>query len=154
MCVIVDANVAGLVFRGEPHSDFVPVFDWLRDPRRDGCLVFGGELAAELRRVKGGRSYLLQLSRAGRARQIPDADVRAEERRLARAGACRSNDPHVVALARVSGARTLCTHDGDLQRDFTNCDLISDPRGKVYKRPNHCHLLCHTRSCGLLRRRR
>jgi hypothetical protein len=154
MCVIVDADVASLVFGANPHADFVPVIRWLQGPHRDGCLVFGGQLARELHKVEGARAYLLELTRAGRARQIPDAKLRSEEACVLATGLCKSNDPHVIALARVSGARTLCTHDGDLQRDFTNCDLISDPRGKVYKRPNHRHLLCHTRSCGLLRRRR
>jgi len=154
MCVIVDTSVAGLVFTLVPHNDFLPVFHWLHDPRANGCLVFGGELARELSRVAGARGYLRQLNQAGRARQIPDVEVDADEQCVAQTGLCRSDDPHVVALARVSGARTLCTHDGDLQRDFTNCHLISDPRGKVYQRPNHGHLLCHTRSCGLLRRRR
>ena len=154
MCVIVDASVACLVFRREPHSDFLPVFQWLHDSRADGCLVFGGELTRELRRVQAARGYLRRLNQAGRARRIPDADVDDEEHRVAATGLCCSDDPHIVALARVSGARTLCSHDGDLQGDFTNRDLISDPRGKVYQRPTHVHLLRHTRSCGLLSRRR
>jgi hypothetical protein len=154
MCVIVDANIASLVFRRQPHNDFLPVFRWLYSPRADGCLVFGGQLASELRRVRGGRTYLVQLSRAGRARQIPDAQVDAEEQCVVETGLCRSDDPHVVALARVSGARTLCSHDRDLQRDFKHRALISDPRGKVYQKPGHADLLRHTRSCGLLRHRR
>ena len=148
MCVIVDASVACLVFRRDPDSDFLPVFHWLHDASRDGCLVFGGELARELRRVQGARGYLRQLNQAGRAQRIPDADVDAEEQRVAGTGFCCSDDPHVVALALVSGARTLCSHDRNLQRDFTNRDLISDPRGKVYQRPTHVHLLRHTSSCG------
>ncbi len=154
MCVIVDANVASLLFRREPDCDFLPVFQWLQDPRRDGCLVFGGQLAEELRRVRGGRGYLLQLNRAGRARRIPDAEVGSEERCVLGTGLCRSDDPHIIALARASGARTLCSHDHSLHVDFKNLRLISKPKGKVYQSRTHSGLLTHTTSCGLLRGRR
>jgi hypothetical protein len=154
MCAIVDANVASLVFKKSPHSDFLPVFEWLHDPNKDGCLVFGGHLAQELHRVHGARSYLRALHQAGRAVLIPDAQVRAEESCVARTGLCTSNDPHVIALARASGARTLCSRDGDLHHDFTNPELISRPRGSVYQRREHVHLLRHTTSCGRLRRSR
>jgi hypothetical protein len=50
----------------------------------------------------------------------------------------------------VSGARTLCCDDTRLETDFNNKNLISDPRGSIYKRPSHTHLLKHTSSCGRL----
>ena len=45
---------------------------------------------------------------------------------------CRSDDPHILALAQVSDVRLLYTNDGDLQQDFGNKSLIDNPRGKVY----------------------
>ena len=45
---------------------------------------------------------------------------------------CESDDPHIIALAQISGARLLYTNDLALQRDFRKRDLIADPRGKVY----------------------
>ncbi|HBL31677.1 MAG TPA: hypothetical protein DD490_33050 [Acidobacteria bacterium] len=151
MCVIVDANLAGLVFGSPPHPDFVPVLDWLQ--RRDGCLVVGGHLAAELSRLEKARRFVVQLQRAGIVRQVPAAEVAREEAEVARTGRCTSNDSHVVALARVSGARTLCTHDKALQRDFRNHQLVAEPRGAIYQRAAHAKLLRHTASCGLMRRR-
>lgn len=145
MCLIVDANLAAVVFTSPPHPDFEPVLDWLE--KREGCVVFGGRLAAELERLERPRRYLRELLRAGRALRLPDDPVGTEEAVVAGIGLCRSNDPHVLALARVSGARTLCTHDRDLQRDFRDHRLVSNPRGSVYQRREHARLLRHSRSC-------
>lgn len=148
MCVIVDANVACLVFTKSPDRDFLPVLQWIADPDKHGRLVYGGELARELLRVGTVARYLRELQRAGRAILIPDEKVRPEEKRVTDTGICRSDDPHVIALARASGARTLCSRDGDLHHDFKNPNLISSPRGSVYQTPQHAHLLRHTTSCG------
>jgi predicted nucleic acid-binding protein len=153
MCLIVDANLAGLIFGSPPHPDFVPVLDWLQ--QREGRLVVGGHLAAELGRLEKARRFVIQLQRAGIVRQVPAEEVAREETVVAETGLCESNDSHVVALARLSGARTLCTHDKALQRDFRNPQLVAKPRGSVYQRPDHTGLLRHTpTSCGLGRKRR
>ncbi len=152
MCLLVDANLAAAVFARPPHADFSPVLGWLE--KGDGCVVYGGRLATELDRVGEGRRFLRSLLQAGRARLLPERDIDAEETVVAGTDLCRSDDPHILALARVSGARTLCTHDRNLQRDFRNSRLISAPRGSIYQRPEHSRLLRHTGSCGLLQRRR
>ena len=57
----------------------------------------------------------------------------------------RSNDTHIIAIALVEKkARLLfCTEDGDqkLQDDFTDPEIINNPRGKVYKNKTQEHLL-------------
>lgn len=141
MCVIVDANLAGVVFRSPPRADFEPVVDWLQTK---GRLVYGGQLTRELERVTAARKYLLELTRAGRAVPWNDAKVEAEEKRIR----CRSDDPHVIALARASGARTLCSRDKLLHQDFKDPKLVANPRGSVYQTTSHKRLLRHTRSCG------
>ena len=73
--------------------------------------------------------------------------VNAEESLVVSTGLCVSDDPHIIALARVSGARTLCSNDNNLHTDFKNQRLLSHPRGGVYQNANHGHLLRHTRSC-------
>ena len=151
MCLIVDANLASAVFTAQ-GEDFTPVLDWLE--RGDGYLVVGGHLAAELDRLGGPRRYIAGLLRAGRARRISDEEVTQEEMVVSTTGLCRSNDHHVVALARVSGARTLCTDDDALMQDFKNPQLVSKPRGSIYKRREHAKLLKHTASCGRLKPRR
>ena len=151
MCVIVDANLASTVFSSPPHPDFVPVLDWLQE--RDGCLVVGGHLARELDRLQSARRFVVALLRAGRARRVPDERVAQHEGELEATGLCESNDCHVIGLALASGARTLCTHDKALQRDFRNPAIVSQPRGSIYLRPAHAKLLRHGSSCGLLRRK-
>lgn len=154
MCVIIDANIASLVFRQPPDKDFAPVFHWLDDVKKDGRVVYGGQLARELSAVEAARRYLLRLQQAGRARLIPDRDVGPEEKRVVQTGLCKSDDPHVIALARIGGARTLCSQDKRLQKDFRNRELIKNPRGCVYQRPEHACLLRHTGACQHPWRRR
>lgn len=70
---------------------------------------------------------------AGRARRIRDAVVDKETESIRAGENCRSNDFHVIALARVSGARLLFTNDRTLEQDFKDRSLVPDPRGKIYK---------------------
>lgn len=151
MCVLVDANLASLVFSRPALADFEPLLDWLLNPDRDGRLVLGGLLARELGRVEAARRVVAELLRSGRARRIEDARVSEAAGELKDGGLCRSNDHHVIALALVSGARVLCTRDRTLQEDFRNADLVTKPRGNIYQRREHGHLLRHSRSCGFLR---
>ena len=147
MCVIIDANLASHIFTPAPPADFRPVFEWLHAPDKNGCLVFGGKLRNELSHRTDSRRYLRALLQAGRAYQIPDTTVQSEEQWITDSGLCQSDDPHVVALARVSGARTLCSHDQALHQDFRNAKLIAKPRGRVYQNATHTHLLRHDTSC-------
>lgn len=150
MCIIVDANLSGDVFKQDPPEAYRPIIDWLKGPK--GHLVYGGKLAHELQKREDTNRYLKGLLQAGRASLISDDRLNIEQEQLASSGLLRSDDPHVIALARVSGARTLCSQDKLLARDFTNQRLIAQPRGKVYKRAEHEHLLRHTSSCGHGRR--
>jgi predicted nucleic acid-binding protein len=145
VCLIVDANLASEVFSSPPAAEFRPVITWLSS--QHGRLVFGGKNARELRRVSAAARYILQLSRAGRAIQFPDESITQEELRLVQNGECRSNDQHVLALAIISRARTLCTSDRELMEDFKNRQIIPSPRGKIYRRSEHVALLAHTRGC-------
>lgn len=141
MCIIVDANVAAQVFAEPPHDDFVPVMRWLLVG--NGRLVYGGHLARELERVNLAARTLAQLKRAGRTFRPDDQLVDTEAELVRQTGLCRSNDQHVVGLARVSGARTLCTYDKTLMEDFKNPKLLPRPRGSIYSRPEHTSLLKH-----------
>ena len=55
--------------------------------------------------------------------------VEAATRELEAQQICRSNDAHVIALARVSGARLLFTNDRELQSDFKNRQILG---GNIY----------------------
>jgi hypothetical protein len=146
MCLIVDANAGGVFLARES-----PILTWLFGPTSEPRLVVGGKLKIELTRNAHVTRRLVQLERAGRLRPVPTTDLEREERHLNRQGHCCSNDLHVLALARISGARTLATEDGDLTTDFRNKLIIDSPRGRVYRDPDtHAHLLGHTpSSCGV-----
>jgi predicted nucleic acid-binding protein len=145
VCLIVDANV-GPKFLLESSA----IIDWLFGDRGAPRLVAAGKLREELAANRGVSRQLVQLDRAGRLRSADPKKLEDEERRLRIASIFRSNDPHVLALAIVSGARTLATGDNALADDFKNKRIIDAPRGKVYRDPEaHRHLLCHTSSCGV-----
>ena len=130
MCAIVDANVAYEVFGIDRPPAGRRFFDWLSSPR--GQLVVGGQLREELARDRRFVQWLRSALRNGRARSVPDEVVDDHASRLRREGGCISNDPHVLALALVSGARLLYTNDTALIEDFGNREIVARPRGKIY----------------------
>lgn len=145
MCLIIDSNVVDLALFLR-HRDFAPIVDALTSGR--ARLVFGGKLKREYRKKEKLWRFLVSLEKAGRARPIDDQAVDAETGAVQALGVCVSDDPHIVALARLSGARLLCSLDCDLAIDFKNRRLLR-PRGSVYKEPSHRHLL--RRHCSGIR---
>lgn len=148
MCLIIDANRAAAVFHVPPHEDFWPLLRWLRS--RWGKLVYGGQLANELERVRAAKGALAELKRSGRAVLVDMEAVTKEALTIKQL--CKSNDPFVVALARLTGARILCTEDRTLIEDFLNRTLVPSPKGKIYMRQEHRTLLGgrdhgHCRGC-------
>ncbi len=155
MCVVVDANRASVVLGGPVPDDYKPVIDWIS--RRGGRLVYGGsKFKQELARVRAAALLVQNWRSRGLAIEIAEAEIAAELTVVETIG-YGSDDPHVIALVRASGARTVVTGDADLMLDLTNPRLVSRPRAKIYRSPGHGPLLAHTVSCGVLsgqRRRR
>jgi hypothetical protein len=154
MCIIVDANVAHK-FTTPPHPDVRPIVSWLRNKKvkhRLPRLVIGGKLREELRRAgKVIGSFLLELRRAGRLLDIADEEVDEETRavmELLKELEEKSDDPHVLALARVSGSRLLASDDSrsGLHALFKDKRFL-DPPGQVYKKAKHRHLLRKAPDC-------
>lgn len=156
MCAIIDANVSPEVFGDDRTARGKILYDWLTRGRT-GRLVVGGKLLRELRQYGKFKLWLSEAISAGRARRIRDAVVDAETESIRAGQSCQSNDHHIIALARVSGARVLFTNDQTLERDFKNRALVPEPRGKIYKAPDHRRLLdqqdlCPSRSHDEVRR--
>lgn len=142
MCLIVDVNVAREVFGDTEEPNFAEVRKALFLSKSPVVrIVYGGLLREELLRVEEVRRALVVLDRAGRTRQIPDAEVAGEISAVEAIALCVSNDTHIIALARIAGVRLLCSRDQDLHTDFTNRKLIDNPRGKVYQNSSHKHLI-------------
>lgn len=133
MCAILDANAAGLVFasRGteaENQSASKRFFDWFNSG--PGSLVAGGDLLDELDRVSNFQKWRKRAVSAGRIRILNGDDVNQKAGQVA--PFCKSDDPHIIAVALISNARFLYSNDGDLQNDFRNPRLVNNPRGSVY----------------------
>ncbi len=128
MCAIVDANVAHEVFGPKRSPAGEKFYDWIKKP--GGGLVVGGKLLAELKKSSHFRRLASELEKAGLMRTVNKEKVDAKEKEIE--AQCDSNDPHIIALAQVSGARLLYSCDKDLHEDFKKKDLIDQPPGKVY----------------------
>lgn len=130
MCVIVDANVGHEVF-GPSQSEAGAFLLGQIIPERKQ-LVVGGELLRELIQNRNFVDWLGDAQEFGLARQVSDDQVDAETETLRSEGICSSNDEHVLALARVSGARLLFTNDNALQDDFRDRQIIGGTQGRIY----------------------
>jgi predicted nucleic acid-binding protein len=144
LCVIVDASVAGQVFSNPHKADFQPLWRWLEE--KGGKLVYGGYLVEELSRTSATR-MLSELKRSGRALVCSSKKIDQAEKDVRKLKLCRSNDLHIIALARASGARVLCTNDHKLEDDFKNLKIVPRPKGQIYKKAEHAHLLTHNNVC-------
>ena len=130
MCAIVDTNVASEVFGPNPTPAGAEFLHWIE--RRSVQLVIGGELLRELEETPGFRDWASAAILAGRLRCLDDDEVDAKSNHIGHSKKLRSNDPHVLAVAQLSGARLLFTNDDDLQRDFKTKEHIDNPRGRIY----------------------
>ena len=139
MCIIVDTNKLGDLLADPVSEDSGPIRDWLN--RGKGSIVYStdGRFAKEAR--GRARARLADYVRAGRATLIPGSWFSDDERNLKTRANLRSDDPHVLALARAAGVRLLYTADHDLISDFTDKRVIDRPRGKVYSGARNTALL-------------
>ena len=153
MCAIIDNDVSHQVFGASPTEPGLLFRNWL-GRSNGGIIVAGGRLFRELIQNPNFRSFFEARQQAGRAIRIPDSVVDAAEADL-QSVETRSNDRHVLALARVSGARLLFTNDRALQDDFRNTRIVPGTRGRIYTtvqhadvRPTHRNLLNRTDLCA------
>ena len=139
MCIIVDTNKLGAFLADPADEDSRPIRKWLDGGA--GSLVYstGGKFKKE---IQGrNKAKLAEYARAGRAKLVPESMFADDERSLKTRPDLRSDDPHVLALARAAGARLLYTGDRKLISDFRNKKFIDQPRGKVYSGAHNAALL-------------
>ena len=138
MCMIIDTNVLGQ-FLSEPQSqDCEPIYRWVG---RGGRIIYssGGQFDREIRGVT--KTKLNELARSGSAILVDAGKIQKFEAAVERDGFCKSNDFHILALAKFSGARVLYTRDRNLIEDFRNKAVIDNPRGKIYSGKANRNLL-------------
>lgn len=138
MCLIVDSNKVCEVFV-RPTREFERLNRAVITGKAK--IAYGGELTREYRRVFGFWRLLIAFDRQGAAMHVNDARIDQETERVRRMNICRSDDPHIIALARVGRVRLICSDDARLRIDFRNPRLLSNPRGSIYTSSNHHNLL-------------
>lgn len=146
MCIIIDANCAHK-FKDSNCKDGTPVREWVVNGH--GKIVIGGKLSTELNR-SGLGSLISELSRIGKCVRVEEAKLDAEARHLSNLKILESDDPHIVAAARLSGARLLFSKDENLIRDFKNRNTVLNKvkgGGRVYKTCKNKNLLARD-ACG------
>jgi hypothetical protein len=142
MCIIIDVNIAERIVLRTGDANYKELTECLWGRRRPPVkMVYGGDLLREYRANARLMAALEALDRAGRAVKYPEDSLRRETKSVGRQGLCKSNDQHIIALARVSQTRLLCSRDRDLCDDFKNKSLLDKPRGKIYKNGTHLKLL-------------
>ena len=136
MPIIVDANRAADFTRplGGRAKEILE-----RINRNKIRIVIGGKLGLELAKTKFG-PLLVELLRSGRAHRYSDSDVETESI-LVQAMALNSDDPHVLALARVSKTRLVYTNDQNLMKDLKNIRIVS-PKGKIIASTTSAKITC------------
>ena len=129
MCAIIDANVGHEVFGNNQSPAGKFFLNWLLH-KGGAKLAVGGKLWAELNSYSKFQPLFADLLRRSKVVKCDDDSVNAEAASID--DICRSNDSHVIALARISGARLLYSNDLDLHKDFKNPRIINEPRGRIY----------------------
>lgn len=145
MCLIVDSDVRDLFFTQTPTQAALVARRWIEDD--GGKLVHGGKLTEELIKSPRAKTELRLWSQSGRAYVYKRSIIEKDVDHLRETKMCKSNDVHVIALARVSGARVLFSNDKTLHEDFKNRELINQPRGSVFQDTDHAKLLAHSPAC-------
>ena len=131
MCAIIDNNVRDELVKQHPSPVGKHFRDVVSGSNRRLNLVVGGKLLGELSGSQRVKRWIIDGIRSGYVVRIDDNKV--DKATKAIASGCRSDDPHVIALAKVSGARLLFTRDHDLMADFGDKKLLGGRiLGRIY----------------------
>jgi len=126
MCVVIDANKAGdLCNQDRPY--LMALMQWIN---RGGRIVSGGKLQEELFRITKMRELVTEWAKRGTLIQLPKDAVKAKEDEIK--GVCKSDDPHVIAIAIISNARIVVTEDKKLIQDLQDLSIVGRRR-RIYK---------------------
>jgi hypothetical protein len=144
MCIIIDANCAADFANAAPEA--APIAKWLLSSSSK-IAIGGTKLKAEYSKVKRLTKVSLTLQSRGQI-YIRDADVVDQKEQHIKAVIHHaSDDEHILALAMISGARLVYSHDKALHQDFCDPHILS-PRGRVYQNADHVHLLNRPIQCN------
>lgn len=147
MCCVIDVNLLPAVFDNDnsKHKDYKPVFQWIINDK--GSIIIGGsKFKAELSRMPRYQSLLKTLNKSNKVFSADDDEVDflsieiekiRDDHSLSKAT---YNDPHIVALAKLTNVKLICSDDSGLVK---YCELVlKEKKPKFYKSAKHSHLLC------------
>ncbi len=154
MCAIIDSNVRDELVKKRPSAVGKYFADRISGPRRSLKLVVGGKLLRELGGSGQVKRWIIEGIRSGYVMACNDQEIDRVTQDIV--GQCRSSDPHIIALAQVSGARLLYTRDHKLMEDFRDRELLggqvpgrvyTDASGRGTLGRHHKELLARTDLC-------
>ena len=131
MCIIIDANKIG-EFLDANNDDMEPVRVWLS---QFGKIVYSvsGSSKEEREQYQSFPHKFREYSRANKLVRVNPSDVEEEIKNLPE---LKSNDQHIVALAKLKNVKVLVSGDKKLHDDFK--EIVG---GKIYQTKEHKHLL-------------
>ena len=138
MCIIIDTNKMSAFLKNTSSEDLQPIHTWLSKRGESFVYTTYGTYGEELKTVKDRLSVYV---RNGHAHLVDKSKIIPEENKLQAIDKHKSNDIHILALARASGARLLYTGDKALIADFGNKEIINNPKGKIYSGSRNKNLL-------------
>ena len=140
MCIILDASMFGRFNKrdkGKQDRDMEPVWNWLDEEH--GKIVYSNTGKFRKEWLKGGmKAKMMVLNRTGKLKLVSAQDVQEKVDALEQTGILRSDDPHIIALARIAKVKVLVSNDKTLNADFRNRNLVG---GKVYHTEADSNLL-------------
>jgi hypothetical protein len=145
MCIVVDPPTFIPMFKAtDPdHADFAPVRDWVIGG--PGKFVMGGaKYTSELTAVRSVLGLLTELERKSKIVRKRNEDVDADEIKVRTIEPAKDfDDPHLVALVRLTGCRLICIRDARSHR-FLRASVFyrsKKDRPKLYTRSKNNLLL-------------
>lgn len=152
MCLVIDTNCFSLVFNisNLRHAEFKPVLDWIIDGK--GKVVYGGsKYLSELKKATRYLKLFAELKRAGKAIEVDRRKVDRRQKEIESfVDPRKHNDPHLPAIACVSGCAIICTQDGRAHKLLKDKRCYRDGvRPKIYGSTANVNLLCDRYIVGI-----
>ena len=137
MCLILDANKFGSFFDQENVS-MQPVRDWHNKGKNSFVCSLTKKLRKELASDSRMEKSFPEWVSNGKMLIVNKQEVEEEEINLKNSSSItlKSDDGHIIALARVAKVKLLISADQDLHEDFK-----SIVKGSIYQDESHKHLL-------------
>ena len=132
MCMILDVNMWSDFI--EQKSIMQPVHQWLEG--KNGKLLYSDHESFQKELTLSHKKVLKSYYQSGHARFVPKKQLEKTINSLRKTHQFKSNDMHILGLAKVGQVKVLCTKDKDLHHDFKQ--ILG---GNIYQNAKHQHLL-------------